>query len=63
MESPSPGQVGRTSDLKLQGLETTGSEVHMPEGWKAKRMVWKVKFKGAGGKEPLDLKGKVWSGQ
>lgn len=63
MEGPSPGQAGRTSDLKLQGLQTKGSEVHMPEGWKGKGMVWKVKFKGAGGKGPLDLKETVWSGR
>lgn len=63
MEGLSPGQVGRTSDLKLQNLKTKGSQVHMREGWKAKGMVWKVKFKGAGREDLLDLKGKVWSAQ
>lgn len=63
MEGLSPGQVGRTSDLKLQDLKTKDSQVHIPKGWKAKGMVWKVKFKGAGGEDLLDLKGKVWSGR
>lgn len=58
----SPGQAGRTSESKSQGLETKGSEVHMPEDWKANGMVWKVKFMGAGGEELLDPKGKNWSG-
>lgn len=54
----SPGWVGRTSDPKSQGLETKGSEVHVPKDWKANGMVQKVKFMGAGGEELLDLKGK-----